>query len=60
MLAAKPKTIEENIKRLEQSIDDVRTGKVEPPRGYQKMEWLQESYRQLQIMKEQMMKMPIG
>ena len=59
-LIAKPSTIERAIKLLEDRMAAVREGRAEPPRGYQRAEWLRESHRQLQTMKQQRLRMPIG
>jgi len=57
---AQPKTIELCIHNLEERMRLVRENKMEPPRGYQKVEWLRESHRQLLMLKQQRMQSPIG
>jgi hypothetical protein len=58
-MKAKPKTIETCIRNLEERMRRVQCHEEEPPRGYQRAEWLRESHRQLQTLKMQRLQMPV-
>lgn len=59
-LLAKPSTIEKAIRSLEDRMAAVGEGRLDPPRGYSPAEWLRESHKQLQILKQNRLQMPIG